>query len=228
MLDMIKCSTGGAYYARGEWVPADGNAPAALAAKGFDAAAVMALVDDEGQKVGVDENGNVTAKVTDADKKAKKVALQTEAVVDNPPDGSMLELPGAVSIYYSDGSARDTRGSLGGIEIEKWTDTDGIALSTPLAKKGTYKLVGKLKDVDNVTAIVYVTVSEAPRTITKLDANPVPINFKSFGNLFQELREYILNFVLIRVCNDNMQSGCPVKQAVPLFPLPLLVCVFFL
>ena len=40
MLDMIKCSTGGAYYARGEWVPADGNAPAALAAKGFDAAAV--------------------------------------------------------------------------------------------------------------------------------------------------------------------------------------------
>ncbi len=40
MLDMIKCSTGGAYYARGEWVPADGNAPAALVAKGFDAAAV--------------------------------------------------------------------------------------------------------------------------------------------------------------------------------------------
>ena len=42
MLDMIRCSTGGAYYARGEWVPADGNAPAALAAKGFDAAAVAA------------------------------------------------------------------------------------------------------------------------------------------------------------------------------------------
>ena len=40
MLDMIRCSTGGAYYARGEWVPADGNAPAALAAKGFDVAAV--------------------------------------------------------------------------------------------------------------------------------------------------------------------------------------------
>ena len=40
MLDMIKCSTGGAYYARGEWVPTDGNASAALAAKGFDAAAV--------------------------------------------------------------------------------------------------------------------------------------------------------------------------------------------
>ena len=40
MLDMIRCSTGGAYYARGEWVPADGNAPAALAAKGLDAAAV--------------------------------------------------------------------------------------------------------------------------------------------------------------------------------------------
>ncbi|MDU8656794.1 hydratase [Faecalibacterium prausnitzii] len=40
MLDMIRCSTGGAYYARGEWVPADGNAPVALAAKGFDAATV--------------------------------------------------------------------------------------------------------------------------------------------------------------------------------------------
>lgn len=137
---------------------------------GFDAAAVMALLDDEGQKVGVDENGNVTAKVTVADKKAKKVALQPEAVVVNTTVGSMLELPDAVSVYYSDGSARDTRGSLGGIEIEKWADTDGIDLSKPLAKKGTYKLVGKLKDVDNVNAIVYVNVSEAPRTITKLEA----------------------------------------------------------
>lgn len=137
---------------------------------GFDAATVMALLDDDGQKVGVDENGNVTAKVTVADKKAKKVALQPEAVVVNTTVGSMLELPDAVSVYYSDGSARDTRGSLGGIEIEKWTDTDGIDLSKPLAKKGTYKLVGKLKDIDNVNAIVYVNVSEAPRTITKLEA----------------------------------------------------------
>ena len=137
---------------------------------GFDAAAVMALLDDDGQKVGVDENGNVTAKVTVADKKAKKVALQPEAVVVNTTVGSMLELPDDVSVYFSDGSARDTRGSLGGIEIEKWTDTDGIDLSKPLARKGTYKLVGKLKDVDNVNAIVYVNVSEAPRTITKLEA----------------------------------------------------------
>lgn len=137
---------------------------------GFNAAAVMALLDDDGQKVGVDENGNVTAKVTVADKKAKKVALQPEAVVVNTTVGSMLEPPDAVSVYFSDGSARDTRGSLGGIEIEKWTDTDGIDLSKPLAKKGTYKLVGKLKDVDNVNAIVYVNVSEAPRTITKLEA----------------------------------------------------------
>lgn len=137
---------------------------------GFDAAAVMALLDDDGQNVGVDENGNVTAKVTVADKKAKKVALQPEAVVVNTTVGSMLELPDAMSVYFSDGSARDTRGSLGGIEIEKWTDTDGIDLSKPLAKKGTYKLVGKLKDVDNVNAIVYVNVSEAPRTITKLEA----------------------------------------------------------
>lgn len=137
---------------------------------GFDAAAVMALFDDGGQKVGVDENGNVTAKVTVADKKAKKVALQPEAVVVNTTVGSMLELPDTASVYYSDGSARDIRSSLGGIEIEKWTDTDGIDLSKPLAKKGTYKLVGKLKDVDNVNAIVYVNVSEAPRTITKLEA----------------------------------------------------------
>lgn len=137
---------------------------------GFDTAAVMALLDDDGQKVGVDENGNVTAKVTVADRKAKKVALQPEAVVVNTTVGSMLELPDAVSVYFSDGSARDIRSSLGGIEIEKWTDTDGIDLSKPLTKKGTYKLVGKLKDVDNVNAIVYVNVSEAPRTITKLEA----------------------------------------------------------
>lgn len=151
---------------------------------GFDAAAVMALLDDEGQKVGVDENGNVTAKVTVADKKAKKVALQPEAVVVNTTVGSMLELPDAVSVYYSDGSARDTRGSLGGIEIEKWADTDGIDLSNPLAKKGTYKLVGKLKDVDNVNAIVYVNVSEAPRTITKLEAKSFSV---ASGTSKQEL-----------------------------------------
>lgn len=151
---------------------------------GFDAAAVMALLDDDGQKVGVDENGNVTAKVTVADKKAKKVALQPEAVVVNTTVGSMLELPDAVSVYFSDGSARDTRGSLGGIEIEKWTDTDGIDLSKPLAKKGTYKLVGKLKDVDNVNAIVYVNVSEAPRTITKLEAKSFSV---ASGTSKQEL-----------------------------------------
>lgn len=137
---------------------------------GFDAAAVMALLDDDGQKVGVDENGNVTAKVTVADKKAKKVALQPEAVVVNTTVGSMLELPDVVSVYFSDGSVRHIQSNLGGIEIEKWTDTDGLDLSKPLAKKGTYKLVGKLKDVDNVNAIVYVNVSEAPRTITKLEA----------------------------------------------------------
>lgn len=151
---------------------------------GFDAAAVMALVDDEGQKVGVDENGSVTAKVTVADKKAKKVALQPEAVVVNTTVGSMLELPDAVSVYYSDGSARDIRGSLGGIEIEKWTDTDGLDLSKPLAKKGTYKLVGKLKDVDNVNAIAYVNVSEVPRTITKLEAKSFSV---ASGTSKQEL-----------------------------------------
>lgn len=137
---------------------------------GFDAAAFMALLDDDGQKVGVDENGNVTARVTVSEKKAKKVALQPEAVVVNTTVGSMLELPDAVSVYFSDGSARHIQSSLGGIEIEKWTDTDGLDTTKPLAKKGTYKLVGKLKDVDNVSAIVYVNVSEAPRTITKIEA----------------------------------------------------------
>lgn len=136
---------------------------------GFDAAAVMALLDDDGQKVGVDGNGNVTAKVTVADKKAKKVALQPEAVVVNTTVGSMLELPECVNINYSDGTFT-AHSQYGGTEIEKWTDTDGLDLSKPLAKKGTYKLVGKLKDVDNVNAIVYVNVSEAPRTITKLEA----------------------------------------------------------
>lgn len=151
---------------------------------GFDAATVMALLDDDGQKVGVDENGNVTAKVTVADKKAKKVALQPEAVVVNTTVGSMLELPDAVSVYFSDGSARDIRSSLGGIEIEKWTDTDGIDLSKPLAKKGTYKLVGKLKGIDNVNAIVYVNASEAPRTITKLEAKSFSV---ASGTSKQEL-----------------------------------------
>lgn len=160
---------------------------------GFDAAAVMALLDDDGQKVGVDENGNVTAKVTVADKKAKKVALQPEAVVVNTTVGSMLELPDAVSVYFSDGSARDTRGSLGGIEIEKWTDTDGIDLSKPLAKKGTYKLVGKLKDVDNVNAIVYVNVSEAPRTITKLEAKSFSVaSGTSKQNLYAQMPKQVV------------------------------------
>lgn len=136
---------------------------------GFDAAAVMALLDDDGQKVGVDENGNVTAKVTVADKKAKKVALQPEAVVVNTTVGSMLELPECVNINYSDGTFT-AHSQYGGTEIEKWTDTDGLDLSKPLAKTGTYKLVGKLKGIDNVNAIVYVNVREAPRTITKLEA----------------------------------------------------------
>ena len=36
---MVSCSSTGMYYARGRWVPADENAPAALAALGFDEAA---------------------------------------------------------------------------------------------------------------------------------------------------------------------------------------------
>lgn len=37
MLESIKCSTSGAYYLRGQWVPANAQAPAALAAAGVTA-----------------------------------------------------------------------------------------------------------------------------------------------------------------------------------------------
>lgn len=159
---------------------------------GFDAAAVMALLDDDGQKVGVDENGNVTAKVTVADKKAKKVALQPEAVVVNTTVGSMLELPECVNINYSDGTFT-AHSQYGGTEIEEWTDTDGLDLSKPLAKKGTYKLVGKLKDVDNVNAIVYVNVSEAPRTITKLEAKSFSVaKGTSKQDLYQQMPKQVV------------------------------------
>lgn len=136
---------------------------------GFNGVAAMALVDDEGQNVGVDENGVVTAKVTVADKTAQKVALQPQAVVINTTVGSKLTLPKFVNVNYSDGTFT-AHSQYDGTEIEEWTDTDGLDINKPLTKTGTYKLVGKLKDVDNVNAIVYVNVSEAPRTITKLEA----------------------------------------------------------
>lgn len=136
---------------------------------GFDGAAVMALVDDEGQKVGVDENGIVTAKVTVADKTAPKVALQPQAVVINTTVGSKLTLPDNINVNYSDGTFT-AHSQYEGTEIAEWTDTDGLDINKPLAKTGTYKLVGKLKGIDNVNAIVYVNVREAPRTITKLEA----------------------------------------------------------
>ena len=37
MLESIKCSASGAYYLRGQWVPADAQAPAVLAAAGVTA-----------------------------------------------------------------------------------------------------------------------------------------------------------------------------------------------
>ena len=136
---------------------------------GFDGAAVMALVDDEGQNVGVDKHGVVTAKVTVADKTAQKVALQPQAVVINTTVGSKLALPKFVNVNYSDGTFT-AHGQYDGTEITEWTDTDGLDITNPLAETGTYKLVGKLKGIDNVNAIVYVNVREAPRTITKLEA----------------------------------------------------------
>lgn len=136
---------------------------------GFNGAAVMALVDDEGQNVGVDENGVVTAKVTVADEKAQKVALQPESLVINTTVRSKLALPKFVNVNYSDGTFT-AHGQYEGTEITEWTDTDGLDITNPLAETGTYKLVGKLKGIDNVNAIVYVNVREAPRTITKLEA----------------------------------------------------------
>lgn len=160
---------------------------------GFDGAAVMALVDDEGQKVGVDENGIVTAKVTVADEKAQKVALQPESLVINTTVGSTLELPDQATVKFSDGSYRMTQSDAGGVEIEKWTDTDGLDINKPLAKTGTYKLVGKLKGIDNVNAIVYVNISEAPRTITKLEAKSFSVaKGTSKQDLYQQMPKQVV------------------------------------
>ena len=150
---------------------------------GFDGAAVMALADDEGQKVGVDKNGVVTAKVTVADEKAQKVALQPQAVVINTTVGSTLTLPKNINVNYSDGTFT-SHTPFDGTEITEWTDTDGLDIKKPLAKTGTYKLVGKLKGIDNVNAIVYVNVREAPRTITKLEAKSFSV---ASGTSKQEL-----------------------------------------
>lgn len=159
---------------------------------GFDSAAVMALVDDEGQNVGVDENGVVTAKVTVADKTAQKVALQPQAVVINTTVGSTLTLPKSINVNYSDGTFT-SHTSLDGTEIEKWTDTDGLDIKKPLAKTGTYKLVGKLKGIDNVNAIVYVNVREAPRTITKLEAKSFSVaKGTSKQELYQQMPKQVV------------------------------------
>ncbi len=160
---------------------------------GFDGAAVMALVDDEGQNVGVDEHGVVIAKVTVADEKAQKVALQPESLVINTTVGSTLELPDQATVKFSDGSYRMTQSDAGGVEIEKWTDTDGLDITKPLAKTGTYKLVGKLKGIDNVNAIVYVNVREAPRTITKLEAKSFSVaKGTSKQDLYQQMPKQVV------------------------------------
>lgn len=159
---------------------------------GFDSAAVMALVDDEGQNVGVDENGVVTAKVTVADKKAEKVALQPQAVVINTTVGSTLTLPKFVNVIYSDGTFT-AHSQYDGTEITEWTDTDGLDINEPLAKTGTYKLVGKLKGIDNVNAIVYVNVREAPRTITKLEAKSFSVaKGTSKQELYQQMPKQVV------------------------------------
>ena len=159
---------------------------------GFDGAAVMALVDDEGQNVGVDEHGVVTAKVTVADKTAQKVALQPQAVVINTTVGSKLALPKFVNVNYSDGTFT-AHGQYDGTEITEWTDTDGLDITNPLAETGTYKLVGKLKGIDNVNAIVYVNVREAPRTITKLEAKSFSVaKGTSKQDLYQQMPKQVV------------------------------------
>ena len=159
---------------------------------GFNCAAVMALVDDEGQNVGVDENGVVTAKVTVADEKAQKVALQPQAVVINTTVGSKLTLPDNINVNYSDGTFT-AHSQYEGTEITEWTDTDGLDINKPLAKTGTYKLVGKLKGIDNVNAIVYVNVREAPRTITKLEAKSFSVaKGTSKQDLYQQMPKQVV------------------------------------
>lgn len=159
---------------------------------GFNGAAVMALVDDEGQNVGVDENGIVTAKVTVADETAQKVALQPQAVVINTTVGSKLALPKFVNVNYSDGTFT-AHGQYEGTEITEWTDTDGLDITNPLAETGTYKLVGKLKGIDNVNAIVYVNVREAPRTITKLEAKSFSVaKGTSKQDLYQQMPKQVV------------------------------------
>ena len=159
---------------------------------GFYGAAAMALMDDEGQNVGVDENGVVTAKVTVADKKAEKVALQPQAVVINTTVGSTLTLPKSINVNYSDGTFT-AHSQYDGTEIEKWSDTDGLDITKPLASTGTYKLVGKLKDIDNVNAIVYVNVREAPRTITKLEAKSFSVaKGTSKQDLYQQMPKQVV------------------------------------
>lgn len=104
----------------------------------------------------------------------------------------MLELPECVNINYSDGTFT-AHSQYGGTEIEKWTDTDGLDLSKPLAKKGTYKLVGKLKGIDNVNAIVYVNISEAPRTIAKLEAKSFSVaKGTSKQDLYQQMPKQVV------------------------------------
>ena len=159
---------------------------------GFNGAAVMALVDDGGQNVGVDEHGVVTAKVTVADKTAQKVALQPQAVVINTTVGSKLALPKFVNVNYSDGTFT-AHGQYDGTEITEWTDADGLDINGPLTKTGTYKLVGKLKDIDNVNAIVYVNVREAPRTITKLEAKSFSVaKGTSKQDLYQQMPKQVV------------------------------------
>ena len=159
---------------------------------GFNGAAVMALVDDEGQNVGVDENGIVTAKMTVADETAQKVALQPQAVVINTTVGSKLALPKFVNVNYSDGTFT-AHGQYEGTEITEWTDTDGLDITNPLAETGTYKLVGKLKGIDNVNAIVYVNVREAPRTITKLEAKSFSVaKGTSKQDLYQQMPKQVV------------------------------------
>lgn len=159
---------------------------------GFDVAAAMALVDDSDQIVGVDENGVVTAKVTVADKAAQKVALQPQAVVINTTVGSTLTLPKFVNVNYSDGTFT-AHSQYDGTEITEWTDTDGLDINEPLAKTGTYKLVGKLKGIDNVNAIVYVNVREAPRTITKLEAKSFSVaKGTSKQDLYQQMPKQVV------------------------------------
>ena len=88
MLESIKCSTSGAYYLRGQWVPADAQAPAALAAAG-----VTAEQADQAYK-GTMAYGILTAHNTSGNDRDLRIKFDAMASHDITFVGIILKIPG--------------------------------------------------------------------------------------------------------------------------------------